>query len=78
MDVNTIVIETIQQQFGYTINEIPTNFNLYSTKLTIDELSDFIVSLEDSFGIDLDESSLPISNLKELVQYIESRLECPY
>lgn len=74
MDVKEILYKLIQQHFGYFSNEITPVFNLYDTLLTIDELSDFIVDVEEAFAIDIDESKIPLSKFKDMVQYIEELL----
>lgn len=71
MDVREIILNLVQQHFGYFPHEVTPTFNIYSTILSIDELSDFIVDIEESFGIDIDESKLPIESFAHLVEYVE-------
>ena len=73
MDVAKELRKLILQHFGYFDYEVLDAFNLYDTKLSIDELSDFLLAMEDTFNVDLDESKLPLANFKELAAYIEER-----
>jgi len=74
MNVAKELRKLILQHFGYFDFEVSTVFNLYDTLMTLDEMADFIVDMEATFNLELDESKLPFDNFKSLVQYIEMQL----